>query len=611
MQRPAKRIRAALACLFCLGLLLGCPLYPASWHAVSYDPNGATGGTAPTDWNRYPEGFAVTVAGNTGSLTRTGYSFTGWNTEPDGSGTSLDAGDTFIMGAEDMTLYADWSRVTPACHVFYSLNGGSGTIPSDGTDYQPGDRAVVLDNSGFSRSGFTFVNWNTRSDGTGDAYDPGDVLAIGATDVRLHAVWRQDPPYHVTYNGNGSWDQPPIDSQEYQQGDTVTVLHNLSLDRIGYAFGGWNTRADGSGDGYEGGDTFTMGSEDVTLYAVWVTGLRVSYHGNGHESGTVPTDPYGYLEGDTVRVASGTGNLTRAGYNFASWNTLPDGSGVNHAPGSYFTMSGSDVELWALWIPDYLIVDRSQNSVIVTGYTTVSGHLEIPMGVTSINSSVFSGCTALAGITLPPTLVYIGDAAFLGCTSLESIVIPAGVTKIGEFTFSGCSSLASVTIPSTVTSIGLQAFEYCSSLTDVTIPPSVSALGWSVFQECSNLVSVTLSPLLTELPFATFQSCSSLVSITIPAAVSTIGTSAFANCESLPSITIPSTVQSIGEGAFAFCHELLYVIVEASDPPMLDEPGSVFNPTPLERRIHVPAGRAAAYKADAGWGIYADIITDE
>lgn len=611
VRTTRARTLIALACLCCLGSLLGCPLYPPSWHAVFYDPNGATAGTPPTDFNRYPEGFAVTVSGNTGSLARTGYSFTGWNTEADGSGTHLGAGDTFTMGAVDATLYADWSWVPPAYHVVYDLNGGSGETPSDGNDYHTGDNATVLDASGLSRTGFSFIAWNTKSDGTGDAYDPGDVLAIGAADVRLYAVWLQDPPYHVTYDRNGGWSQPPVDPTGYQQGDTVTVLGNVLLERIGYAFGGWNTRADGSGDSYRGGDTFTMGVADVTLYAVWVTGFRVTYHENGG-SGIVPDDPYGHLEGESVLVGYGDPALTRSENNFASWNTAPDGSGTNHAPGSHFPMPAADVDLWALWIPDDLSFNSGEDAVTVTGWTTGSGHLEIPTGVTSIGSSAFSGCTGLAGITLPSTLVFIGDGAFSGCTGLESILIPAGVTQISASTFSGCSSLASVTIPSTVASIGLQAFEYCSSLVNVTIPDSVSALGLSVFRECVNLVSVTLPALLTEIPYNTFGSCTSLTSVTIPATVTAIGAAAFAGCESLPSITIPSGVSSIGFRAFEACDNLLSVIVEAYDPPTLEEPpGSVFNPFPGERRIHVPTGTAAAYKSAAGWSLFADFITDE
>jgi uncharacterized repeat protein (TIGR02543 family) len=86
---------------------------------VTYDGNGTTGGTAPTDANKYLSGATVTAA-SPGSLVKTGYSFAGWNTAANGSGTSYAAGATFAMPAGNRTLYAKWTGS--------SQGGGSVTI---------------------------------------------------------------------------------------------------------------------------------------------------------------------------------------------------------------------------------------------------------------------------------------------------------------------------------------------------------------------------------------------------------------------------------------------------------------------------------------------------
>jgi len=77
--------------------------------AVTYDGNGATVGNLPVDPNNYAAGQTVTVLGNTGNLAYTGYSFVGWQTKADGSGTTYAPGQTFPMGTESVTLYALWS----------------------------------------------------------------------------------------------------------------------------------------------------------------------------------------------------------------------------------------------------------------------------------------------------------------------------------------------------------------------------------------------------------------------------------------------------------------------------------------------------------------------
>ena len=64
----------------------------------------------PVDSGPYLAGATVTVLGNTGSLVKTGYTFTGWNTAANGSGTSYIAGNTFTMGSSNVTLYAQWTE---------------------------------------------------------------------------------------------------------------------------------------------------------------------------------------------------------------------------------------------------------------------------------------------------------------------------------------------------------------------------------------------------------------------------------------------------------------------------------------------------------------------
>jgi uncharacterized repeat protein (TIGR02543 family) len=84
--------------------------YPSVGDSVTYAGNGSTSGSVPVDSSSpYTSGAEVAVLGNTGSLARLGYSFAGWNTSADGSGTSYVAGDKFTIAA-DVVLYAQWTR---------------------------------------------------------------------------------------------------------------------------------------------------------------------------------------------------------------------------------------------------------------------------------------------------------------------------------------------------------------------------------------------------------------------------------------------------------------------------------------------------------------------
>lgn len=77
-------------------------------HSVTYDPNGSDEGTAPVDNQRYVAGMVVKVPENSGSLVVKGRSFCCWNSSPDGNGTDYVPGAAFVIGENDVMLYAKW-----------------------------------------------------------------------------------------------------------------------------------------------------------------------------------------------------------------------------------------------------------------------------------------------------------------------------------------------------------------------------------------------------------------------------------------------------------------------------------------------------------------------
>jgi uncharacterized repeat protein (TIGR02543 family) len=164
------------------------------------------------------------------------------------------------------------------------------------------------------------------------------------------------PAYTVVYNGNGNTGgSVPIDGNTYTYNQVFAVIGNTgNLTKIGGVFSGWNTKADGAGIDRVPGAFFAMGSANVILYAKWTPTYTVTYDGNGNTGGNVPTDSTTYLENVTVTVL-GNGTLERTGYSFTGWNTLANGTGTNRAATSTFTMSSSNVTLYAKWSPTYTI----------------------------------------------------------------------------------------------------------------------------------------------------------------------------------------------------------------------------------------------------------------
>ena len=195
----------------------------------------------------------------------------------------------------------------------------------------------------------SFVGWNTSADGSGSAYQPGDSFTLRG-DVTLYAQWTAKTTATVSFDANGGKTILVVPGEDwtrrtFRYGSAFAAPHGILLSNSGYSFAGWNTSADGSGCGYQPGDSFTLRG-DVTLYAQWTAKATatVRFDANGGQ-GTV--GPQTGLEGSPFTAPEGSG-LSNPGYSFAGWNTSADGTGSAYRPGDSFTLNG-DVTLYAQW----------------------------------------------------------------------------------------------------------------------------------------------------------------------------------------------------------------------------------------------------------------------
>lgn len=65
-----------------------------------------------------------------------------------------------------------------------------GNAPVDNNSYAPNGKALVLNSGSLKAKGYRFVGWNTKKDGSGDNYNPGDELTVTG-DVTLFAKWEK------------------------------------------------------------------------------------------------------------------------------------------------------------------------------------------------------------------------------------------------------------------------------------------------------------------------------------------------------------------------------------------------------------------------------------
>lgn len=191
--------------------------------------------------------------------------------------------------------------------------------------------------------------------------------------------------------------------------------------------------------------------------------------------------------------------------------------------------------------------------------TGISKTCHIKDGTKMICESAFTGCSKLAGVFIPDSVIYIGDGAFSGCSTLTNVIIGNNTASIGNNAFDSCNSLTSIIIPDSVTTIGAKAFCKCNKLSSVSIGNNVRTIGNMAFYNCNNLTLIEIPDSVTSIGDDAFCDCYGLTTVDIGNDVRTIGAGAFSYCYELTSVTIPDSVTYIGRSAFASCSNLTTV----------------------------------------------------
>lgn len=87
------------------------------------------------------------------------------------------------------TKYVNVTGSVKYAHVTYNGNGdGVSNVPKDDADYEYEDDVTVLGEGSMTRTGYEFIAWDTKADGTGITYEEDDTFDI-TEDITLYAQW--------------------------------------------------------------------------------------------------------------------------------------------------------------------------------------------------------------------------------------------------------------------------------------------------------------------------------------------------------------------------------------------------------------------------------------
>ncbi len=325
---------------------------------INFDQQSGTGGVGSVTAS--PDEAMPTL---TSLPSRTGYTFGGYYTSPNGGGTQYyNANGVSTHNcdlSEGTTLYAKWTANTYT--VVYNSNKPSnassaisGTMSNVTHTY---DTAKNLTANAYSLTGWTFKGWAISSGGSVVYNDKASVknLATSGT-YNLYAVW-QPNTYTITYNSN-----KPSNASTSISGTTANSVHTYDISKAltkngyflpGYTFLGWATSASGDvvlDDSATIRNLTETNGAVFNLYAKWTANTYyIKYNANGATGGTMANSVHTF---DTSKALSDN-KFTWANHRFLGWATSSTATTPAYQNGQAIinltTTAGNTVNLYAVW----------------------------------------------------------------------------------------------------------------------------------------------------------------------------------------------------------------------------------------------------------------------
>ena len=332
-----------------------------SYCTISYDSNGGWGSDSTT----ISKGSGASVRNSEG-FGKTGYTFSHWNTESDGSGTNYWPGDD-IYPSGDIILYAQWDAADVGFKVEYyvkniddneySLYTGADGVygGANQTAKADSDKTIwaywTLDNGGFT------LNQNMSG------INPGDnskTLKIKPDGTTVFKFYYDRNSFNVNITGDDGIESTS-GGGAHLYGSEVTINAGL-VDRYKWSSWSGDIRSD------EQEYSFKMPAKDLNIkansyhstYTLTVVPLDKNDSGSNNAYWKSPDSDKQkeYSKGTTWTCEldkDGQIDLedpVREGYTFESWDIIPkdkDGGTLN---GHTFTMGNVDTTVVAKWTPN-------------------------------------------------------------------------------------------------------------------------------------------------------------------------------------------------------------------------------------------------------------------
>ncbi len=381
----------------------------ANQYTITYNGNGGTANAQSQSV------YYDSVISSFASAYREGYTFTGWNTNANGSGQTITAPYTYVID-DDTTLYAQYTA--NEYNVTFDKQGGIGG--SDGVNAiynspMPSGTSITAP----TKNGYTFLGYYRYADGLGTKYYNADMTSANiwnlSDDTTLFAYWLANQ-YTVT-----------LDQQNGSGGtNSVNATYNVAMPsganiiaptRTGYSFQGYFQNVNGGGTKYYNSDMTSNNvwdaSENSTIYAYWTPNTY-----------TISLQREGGINGSTIVQATYNSPMnsatapTRVGYTFQGYFQNANGGGTKYYNSDMTSAHVWDIAdngtLYAYWLGNQFTVTFNKQGG--SGGTT--------------NTNVVYGSAMPGGLIAPTKNLYVFIGYYDGTTNDSTMYYDSNMVSV-------------------------------------------------------------------------------------------------------------------------------------------------------------------------------------
>ncbi|GHU15123.1 hypothetical protein FACS1894163_00790 [Spirochaetia bacterium] len=524
--------------------------WTANTYTVTFDKNGGDTEASPTSRSVTHGG---TVSLPTTAPAWAGYTFSGWNTAADGSGTAFTT-STPVMG--DITVYAQWAAISPLILV---INGSSGsfTIPTNNTwayDWT--------------------IDWG---DGNIDT-----VTGTGAADAGISHTYTSNPQYTIEITANSNTGHAAFGFGSGSGGANATANKQRLLKALGHI--NENTSVTDFPNAWSNcfNNCTNLNEVSPNLLPAVPNGTSSIFYGMFEGCAGLSSLPAGF---QLPAVSNGTSFIfSRMFSGCTNLSSLPAAfqlpavpNGTSYIFASMFSICTNLSSLPAAFqlpaVPNgtsYIFWDMFLGCTSLSSLPAAFQLPAVPNGTSYIFRGMFANCTNLSSLpaafqlpAVPNGTSSIFSEMFAVCTNLSSLpaafqlpAVPNGTSQIFSEMFYGCSSLSSLpagfqlpAIPNGTIEIFGAMFAYCTNLSSLpaafqlpAVPNGTSQIFYRMFDGCTNLSSL---PAAFQLP-------------AVPNGTSYIFNRMFYGCTKLSSLPAAFQLPAVPNGTSAIFNHMFY-----------------------------------------------------